>query len=452
LTGLLGLEQTRYFDQPFLIAAVKRWFELNDGWLLVFHNVPAHLDLRQYEPVNDNGHAIIVPAHEISAGTDISRLGPSILETQKHPECGMDKSPEPEIMRLMSWLGPEVIPYYVWECDTEFSRKSGALASLARAGYIELTREGIRVNPSLQPLLQARQSAAERHHHIEQALSLLIRNLPRGAQDYRKWPRYAALASHILYATGQARAHQVGPESCVRLLNQLAIYQFKRFHWERAVALLRSALAIAIDAYGPEHELMSLCYNNLGAVLNELENYSGALDCFSKALALDTILHGSNSTRIATRLTNISQTLFKMGRTEEAIHFGRKAIAGGAAGQRAQTTRAPGRFLNLAQLLAATGDLQEATSLAHRALEAATTIYGPEHPQIAYYSTKLAELMERQDRLPEAERLLAKAVAINVAYYGNEHWKYHTSAQALNRVQTTLRSITSYQPSASNYL
>jgi tetratricopeptide (TPR) repeat protein len=181
-----------------------------------------------------------------------------------------------------------------------------------------------------------------------------------------------------------------------------------------------------------------------------LGDHSGALDCFSKALALDTMLYGSNSSRIATRLTNISQTLSKMGRTEEAIHFGQKAIEGAVAGQSVQSSRVPSRFLNLSQLLAATGDLKEATSLARRALEAAKTIYGPTHPQVAFYSTKLAELMESEDRLPEAERLLITALTINTDYYGNEHWKHHASVAALSRVQATLQSK-QYQPVAGNY-
>ena len=449
LTGALGLSRARYYDQPFLIEKVKSWFEVNDSWLLIFHHVPDHFDLHQYEPATHTGHSIIVP-YGLNAAVEIGRREPSLFETEKLPDPGIDKGLISEILYLMSWLGPEILPYYVWATDTEFSQKSGALSSLAQAGYIELTREGTRLIPALQPLLQARQSVSERQHHIGQALSLLIRNLPGGAQDYRKWPKYVALATHVLYTTAQARTYHAGSDSCVRLLNQLAIYQFKRFHWERAVALLRTALAIAIDVYGPEHGLVSLCYNNLGAALNELGNHSEALDCFSKALALDTMLYGSNSSRIATRLTNISQTLFKMGRPEEAIHFGQRAIEGAEAGQSAQTTRAPSRFLNLSQLLAASGDLKEATSLAHRALEAATTIYGPEHPQAAYYSTKLAELLELQDRLPEAERLLATALTINSDYYGNEHWKYHASAAALSRIQATLQSK-QYQPVAENY-
>ncbi len=449
LTGALGLPRTRYYDQPLLIEKVKSWFEVNDAWLLIFHHVPDHFDLHQYAPATHTGHSIIVP-NALNAGVEVVRREPSRFETENLPDPGIAQGVMSESLYLMSWLGPEILPYYVWATDAEFSEKSGALSSLAQAGYIELTREGTRLIPALQPVLQARQSASERHHHIDQALSLLIRNLPAGAQDYRKWPKYVALATHVLYTTAQARTYHAGSDSCVRLLNQLAIYQFKRFHWERAVTLLHRALAIAIDVYGPGHGLVSLCYNNLGAALNELGDHSGALDCFSKALAVDTMLYGSNSDRIATRLTNISQTLFTMGRTEEAIHFGQKAIEGAVDGQSAQSTRAPSRFLNLSQLLAATGDLKEATSLAHRALEAATTIYGPEHPQVAYYSTKLAELLELQDRLPEAERLFATALTINTDYYGNEHWKYQASAAALSRIQTTLQSK-QYQPVAGNY-
>ena len=476
LTGALGLSQARYFDQPFLIAEVKRWFELNGAWLLVFHDVPANMNVQQYEPSSHSGHIIIVPAHRLNSVVEAARpqlraphhpangveagyrrktpenepkqidcgeqlYDQSIVEVDKGSGCGALQRLESEIMCIMSWLGPEVLPYYTWENEAgSFRQRAEALSALARAGYVELTTEGTRVTPALQSLLQARQSVCERQHYIEQALSLLVRNLPRRAQDYRNWPKYAGLATHILYTTQQAREHQIGSDSCVRLLNQLAIYQLQRFHRERAVKLMRTALAIAVDAYGSEHELVSLCYNNLGATLNELGEHGPALDCFTKALAVDTILYGSNSTRVATRLSNISQTLFTLGRTEEAIHFGRKAIAGDPARQTAQGTRAPGRFLNLSQLLAQAGDLGEATSLAQRAVDAAKTIYGSEHPQVAYYSTKLAELMELQNRLPEAERLLTKALAINIAYYGNAHWKYHSSAEVLSRVRTALSS------------
>lgn len=440
LTGLLDLSQTRYFDQPVLVAAVKRWFELNDAWLLVFYNVPDCLDLRRYEPAGHSGHIIVVSATGIDFGRPIPEMGPPVVKAQKQPSVDIGKGLETDIMNLMSWLGPEILPYHVWETDTEFSQKSGALLSLARAGYIELTRDGTRLAPAVQHLLQVRQSATERQHNIEQALSLLIRNLPPGAQDYRKWPRYAALATHILYATGQATTHHAGSDSSVRLLNQLAIYQFRRFHFERATALMRSALATAVEAYGPEHELVSLCYNNLGVTLNELGEHGSALDCFSKALAVDTTLYGSNSARIATRLTNISQTLFTLGRTEEAIHFARRAIKSESAGENTKNTRVPARLLNLAQLLEEVGDLEEATSLAQRAVDAAKAIYGSAHPQVAYYSTKLAGLMELQNRLRDAECLLTRALAINTAYYGSAHWKYYASVEALNRCRAIYKS------------
>lgn len=59
LFGQLGLLPRDINDQGFMTAAVRRWLEQNDGWLLLFDNAEKVEDIRGYIPPNAAGHALI---------------------------------------------------------------------------------------------------------------------------------------------------------------------------------------------------------------------------------------------------------------------------------------------------------------------------------------------------------------------------------------------------------
>jgi hypothetical protein len=63
LAAPLQLPEQAASDQPETIAAVRRWLERQEGWLLILDNAPAPAAVHDYLPRSPRGHVLITSRH-----------------------------------------------------------------------------------------------------------------------------------------------------------------------------------------------------------------------------------------------------------------------------------------------------------------------------------------------------------------------------------------------------
>jgi tetratricopeptide (TPR) repeat protein len=150
----------------------------------------------------------------------------------------------------------------------------------------------------------------------------------------------------------------------------------------RAEPLMRRALAIAEQAFGPDHPDVARDLNNLAQVLQETNRLAEAEPLMARVAAIFEKALGPDHPHVATALNN------------------------------------------LAGLLLATNRLAEAEPLYRRALAIDEHAFGPDHPTVAIRLNNLARLLGATDRLAEAEPLSRRSVVIFLDFTsrtGHEH-------------------------------
>ncbi len=153
-------------------------------------------------------------------------------------------------------------------------------------------------------------------------------------------------------------------------LGDLGSFHYERAEYEAAEPLLRRALDIREQSYGPEHPRVTTSLNNLAALLQATNRRAEAEPLIRRALDIYEQSYGPEHPHVAKSLNN------------------------------------------LAALLQATNRLAEAEPLTRRALAILEQSYGPEHPDVAASLINLASLLQDTNRLAEAEPLLRRALEI----------------------------------------
>gem|GEM_PF-2317380 len=307
---------------------------------------------------------------------------------------------EIELLNLLAWFAPEPVPTNVLTASSlsELRLSAGVNAeaensvacwtddevrdTLTRLTEFRVIRQdpqagSITLHRVVQKILRDRQ--AEPQRWLTAALGLLDQARPAGdADDARTWPVWEPLRPHVAFATAEGdRLGIAVPTSC-----------------------LMGDLATLLGAKGLHKEAKPLQ---------------------RRALAIDELHYGPESTEVATRLNNLAQTLQVTNRLAEAEPLIRRALSIWNQSSGADHPNVADALNNLAHLLQATNRLAEAEPLVRRALAIDEQFYGVEHPKVARDLNTLAMLLHDTNRRAEAETLMRRALAIDEQFYGAEH-------------------------------
>ena len=273
------------------------------------------------------------------------------------------------ILRLTAYLAPDPIPSEMFEkeksiieeavglwCEEAEVQPDGqsAKAAIAElAAYSIVTREGpsFTVHRMVQDALRSKIPEERRRDWIEHALRLVNSFSPFDSDDVRTWPTWDLLRPHaaqiIRYSDG------VGiTEFVARLMGQLALLLLKKGLYLEAEPLMRRALQIGEDSFGPNHPNVAIRLNNLAQLLKETNRLADAEPLMRRALQIGEDSFGPNHPSVAIRLNN------------------------------------------LAQLLQETNRLADAEPLMRRALQISEDSFGPNHPSVAIRLNNLAQLLQ----------------------------------------------------------
>jgi tetratricopeptide (TPR) repeat protein len=161
--------------------------------------------------------------------------------------------------------------------------------------------------------------------------------------------------------------------------------------------------------------------NRLAVLLLNKSLYAQAEPLMRRALQIGEDTLGPQHPVVAVHLNNLAQLLKDTNRLEEAEPLIRRSLQIDEASFGTQHPKVAIRLNNLAQLLKATNRLEEAEPLMRQALQIDEASFGTQHPNVATDLNNLALLLKATNRLAEAEPLMWRALQIDEASFGTQH-------------------------------
>jgi tetratricopeptide (TPR) repeat protein len=161
---------------------------------------------------------------------------------------------------------------------------------------------------------------------------------------------------------------------------------------EEATVILKRALEIAKETYGPNHPSLAPALTALGGVLRERGDLNQAREALERALTIEKDAHGWHHRGVAFTLTALGPVLNDLGCPDEAV-----AVLGGAVGileglyGPEHLSLAPA-LSALGGVLSARGDVGGARAAIERAVTIEKAAFGDGDPRTALTLTQLAEV------------------------------------------------------------
>ena len=308
------------------------------------------------------------------------------------------------------------------------------------------------------------------------AVHLLSEAFQFDSDDISTWPACKTLLPHALAATEYARELQVEDAKTAQLLTAVGRFSVGRREFAKVKATFEQALEIDEKIYGENHPKVAedatnlgfllkdqgdlsgarkyferalkimdrfgasreaaLSLNNLGLLLKDLHDFEGAREHFEKALAMNAPKSGPPGPEVVLNLTNLGYLLKDNGDLDGAQKFFEDAlkINESAYGPKHQSVAT--NLNNLGIVLKDKGDFDGAQEHFERALEIAQESYGLSHPQVASCLNNLGLLAKDIGRVKEAAVYLERALAINESAYGTVHINVARSLSNLGSLLT----------------
>jgi serine/threonine protein kinase/Tfp pilus assembly protein PilF len=339
-----------------------------------------------------------------------------------------DRLPEPSrlLLGVLSWLAPEAIPLFLLEAKSLEGAIPEPRKALSALNHYSLTRfdasgEAILIHRLVQEVARGRNSETTPSPTLETAMLALnwtIASFQSG--DARTWEVWTRIAAHVEATIRHADAAGLIMETAW-LSYSIALYRRRRAEFRAAEALLRHALRLREQFYGPNHPQVAGTLNALAIVLHDTGQLVEAEALLRRAFAIYERTHGLHSHQVANVLNSLASLAMDTSRLDEAEIFYRKALEsnGGCLGQDHHTVAISHN--NLGLLLRKKGQLGEAETCFRRAIAIAEQGLGEDHEEIHNFHMNLALLLRATGRPVEAEQHHRLALAIIERRFDQDH-------------------------------
>ncbi len=478
----LALPEKEAADQNLAIAAVRRWFNHHDGWLLVFDNASEVEALHGYLPQATTGHVLIT-----SRNPNWRSLAQSFAVSIFAPEEAIDflckrtgQADRDAAARLAEALG--YLP----------------LALTQAAAYIEETGKSVADYLALyqqhrQKLLSRAKPAADYPYTVATTWELSFQAVQQQcaaatdllhlcaflAPEEIPWDLLQPTLSEVEQLKASALADPLESDEAVAVLRRYSLLEVKdqalllhrlvqqvtqdrlpeteRTHWQEMVVrlvteafpiesfdvrtwpicrrLLTHALLLCEAEIVP-NRLAFLC-NLVGLYLHGRANYTEAEPLYRRSLKTFEKQFGSEHPHVATSLNNLAGLLESQGKYAEAEPLYRRSLEISEKQLGPEHPDVASSLNNLAGLLKSQGKSAEAEPLYRRSLEIREKQLGPQHPATGISYGNLAGVLKAQGKYDDAEPLWRKAVGIHENQLESEHPHVATG---LNNLAELLRS------------
>ncbi|MEK6406476.1 MAG: tetratricopeptide repeat protein [Acidobacteriota bacterium] len=214
----------------------------------------------------------------------------------------------------------------------------------------------------------------------------------------------------------------------------------------KAEPLMRRALEICENSLRPEHPDVASALSNMASLLQATNRLAEAEPLMRRALAIGELTLGPNDPKVAIRLNNLAQLLQFTNRLAEAEPLMQRALAIDEQSFGPDHPNVARDLNNLGQLLQDTNRLTEAEPLLRRVVDIFETTFGTDDPNVAAALNNLGVLLLATKRLAEAEPLLRRALAIDEESLGPDHSKVATRLSNLAQVLQATNRLAQAEP------
>jgi tetratricopeptide (TPR) repeat protein len=330
----------------------------------------------------------------------------------------------------IAFLAPEPIPEFLLDVevpdadplDTRAALGELYAYSLAAPAEIEgrFRQPAFVVHRLVQDFARASMDETRKNEVLRETLAWANAAFDGDPGDVREWPRLDPLAVHAQMIAETADKAGIA-EPTVRLLNDIAqLFRGQARNLE-AEPLIRRALEIDENSFGPAHPNVAIRLNNLARLLQDTNRLTEAEPLMRRALEIGEKSFGPEHPKVAIRLNNLAQMLQDSNRLAEAEPLMRRALEIQEKSFKPDHPKLATYLNNLARLLQVTNRLAEAEPLLRRALDIDEKSFGQNHPDVAIDLNNLASLLRDTNRLAEAEPLFHRAVKIFAVSLGHDH-------------------------------
>jgi tetratricopeptide (TPR) repeat protein len=495
---LLGLAEHET-DQKAVAQTVRRWFEKNDGWLLILDNADEPSLLGTFLPVSGNGHILITSRAPSFAAQHIetqrlalpadddalafllhrtSRQDAGVTERQAAAELAGELGNLPLALeqaaaylverhsgfaeyletfrrkgtalldRANPQAGTDHGPLAVtWSLSfAEVERIAQASADLLKAAAVlapdaipdELYLEGgAKISPAIASVLESEGSLA---------LAELVEPLHRFSLLERDHGSRSLRVHRLVQKVVNQRLGDSSKEVQERVVAALdCVFPEPEFrNWQRCERLLPHLLAVEPSA---EDSLdLSSLLNHGGWYLSDRGRYSEARPFLQRALAIREKALPSDHPDVAMSLNNLASLYNSQGRLWEAEPLFERSLGIRESSLGADHPDVALSLNNLAGLYHQLGRYQEAEPLYERSLATRENLLGADHPDVAISLRSVASLYKVQGRLREAEPLYERALVISENSLGADHPTVADSLGSLARLYQVQGRLREAQP------
>jgi tetratricopeptide (TPR) repeat protein len=295
------------------------------------------------------------------------------------------------------------------------------VAALLRFSLVGATEKALSVHRLVAALTRDRVPDDHKRNWCGIALQMMHDTVHFDEAADEAWMELTPVLPHALAVAKHAEDHAVDPATTADLLNEAGLFLYRLGQYNQARAAFERALALAIDAHGPDNPRRSTIENNLGRVLNRLGHHKRAKEHFATAIAVDQAAYGESHPHVAELANNYGISLQIAGDVEDAMQQFEWALSVVETHFGPEHPKVASVVNNLGYSLAGLGDLERALNHFTRALATAEASYGPNHPAVAHIRTNLGIVMRLQGCGDVARKEFERALNISESVLGPKH-------------------------------
>jgi tetratricopeptide (TPR) repeat protein len=483
IATLLDLPQKQEQEQHRIVEAVKRWFQDNTGWLLIFDNADDLAMVQGFLPSGSKGHILLTTrAHatgRIAQRIEVAKMEQkegalfllhrtTLLDAKaaiKHATRA-DQQTAREIVQAMDGLplALDQAGAYIEETScglqgylqlyqaqgTHLLKERGELVTdhpdpvattwslsfknveQANAAAAELLRFCAFLAPDAIPEELFAESAADLGPTLEPVaedpsrFNAAIKELLKYSLVHRD-PETKTLSIHrlvqeVLKDQMDAETQRLWVERAVRAVS--GVFPFPEYpNWDRCRRYLLHAQACSalIEQWKLLFTEAASLLNCVGYYLWQRGEYKQIESLHQRALAIREEALGAEHADTGNSLAHLAFFYRSQGKYEQAEPLLQRALANRERVLGPDHPNTATSLNNLASLYQAQGKYEQAEPLYQRALAIDEKVYGPDHPEVATDLNNLAGLYDSQGKYEQAEQLHQHALTIRERMLGPEH-------------------------------
>jgi tetratricopeptide (TPR) repeat protein len=478
LASSLKLPEMSLQDQTQIIAAIKGWFEVNTGWLLIFDNAIQPQDIEGYLPRGGDGHIIITSRNpnwgRVAGSIEIKvfNLTESVQFLKKRT------NQDDEAKELAKALG--CLPLALEQAGAYIAEKAISLQDYIerfRKHQAKILEKGkpdgypVEVAAAWDVSFKAVQEKSEVAADLFRLCSFLApENIPRDlfSEGSKYLPDFLASAvrddlkfDDIIsdlrsYSLINADSENISIHGLVQLVTRdrmgeddQRIWAKVAFDlldgvfpndsddvrtWDMCSALLPHAMASVNYAEKMGVDITGHLLNQVGLYLWGQAEHIKAKSAFERALKIHENVLGPDHPNAATAVNNLGLVLQDMDDLEGAKEFYERALKIHENALGPDNPNAAMVANNLGMVLYAMGDLMDAKEHTERAIRIYENVLGPDHPNVAMGVGNLGKILQDMGDLKGAKELYERALKIHENALGPDHPDVATDINNLGMV------------------